>query len=331
MVRHDRMPPWGLAATDNSIEWINNRALSPQEKEDLLDWLRSDLAEGDKVHAPLKKDFQKEWKYGNPDIILQLPEPIEIPATGVFPLRRVNIPNTAGKDIWLKSVEVLPTAVSSVHHILVWAVRRGTYKLFDAVDSQLLTVYVPGTSGVVYPDGLAKLLPSDWDIILHVHYTASGTKQEDQTRIGFRLVDKPPKHSVRNYVFMNRNIKIPPYAENHKEVLRTGKSPFGMNLVSVLPHMHLRGKSAKVEVMDPGGKIRPILNIPRFDFNWQQAYLPVKPVHISKGSRILYTGVYDNSAKNPANPDPSATLKWGDDTTDEMLSLFVDYYIDDEK
>src|SRR5262249_25318487 len=129
---------------------------------------------------------------------------------------------------------------------------------------------------------------------------------------------------VRTRAIAQRYLKIPPGESNYEA---KSLSPFDkdVELLSLFPHMHLRGKDFKYEAVYPDGKRETLLSVPRYDFGWQSTYRLAKPLRLPAGSRIECTAHYDNSAANPNNPDPKELVRWGDQTWEEMMIGFVDY------
>ncbi|MEK6236902.1 MAG: alkyl hydroperoxide reductase, partial [Planctomycetales bacterium] len=189
--------------------------------------------------------------------------------------------------------------------------------------------YVPGNTHQRYPNGFAKKLPAGATLIFQLHYTPNGTATTDQTRLGIVLADEPPRHMIRNIGISNHRISIPPGASNHAEKASLNV-PSDTKILAFMPHMHLRGKAFRYDMVSPDGKRRTVLDIPRFDFNWQLEYRLASPLDLPRGSRVELTGWFDNSEDNPANPDPTKTIRWGPQTEDEMLIGYVEYYIPTE-
>ncbi len=135
----------------------------------------------------------------------------------------------------------------------------------------------------------------------------------------------PPVYVVETVGVANVNLQIPPGASAHPQAA-DWKTPHPIHLLSLAPHMHVRGKSMRFEVVLPDKQVRNLLEVPRYDFNWQVAAAYAEPPEIPAGSRIKVTGWFDNSAANPANPDPGATVLWGSQTNDEMMIGYVEYY-----
>jgi Copper type II ascorbate-dependent monooxygenase, C-terminal domain len=186
---------------------------------------------------------------------------------------------------------------------------------------------VPGNGHVTLPPGFARKLPKGATLRFQLHYTPNGTATTDQTRVAFRFVKEPPKHEVKVGSVIQLKLNIPPGADHHPEVAKL-KVPTDVMVRSVVPHMHVRAKACRYELTTPDGRTTTLVDIPHYDFNWQIRYQFAEPIRITKGSTLSFTVWYDNSEKNPANPDPKATVKWGPQTWDEMHIGYVEYYVD---
>jgi Ca2+-binding EF-hand superfamily protein len=187
-------------------------------------------------------------------------------------------------------------------------------------------LYVPGNSTLVYPDGYAKRIPKGARLRFQMHYTPNGIATEDSTRIGLVFAKEEPKHEVHVASIVNRGFRIPAGADNHPVVGSIRNIPMDVQVLGFLPHMHLRGKAARYELIS-NGQTRTMLDIPRYDFNWQLLYRYAEPVSIKAGETMQFTAWYDNSTGNPANPDPNKEVRWGPQTFDEMHLGYVEYVI----
>jgi peroxiredoxin len=331
VVERGIMPPWFAAPHEQdepSLWWANDRSLSEADKADLMTWLKSSQRIGDAADAPRPREFPDEWAIGKPDAVVQLPNPIGVKATGRMPYQHVRIETKFGEEKWVQAVELQPTDRAVVHHVLVFVQDgRGA----DEVDERggFLAAYVPGNSSQVYPDGFAKKLPAGATLTFQLHYTPNGVATQDQTRLGIVFAKQPPQHVVRNEGIANLRLSIPPGASNHAEHAKLDV-PTDIKLLAVMPHMHLRGKAFRFDLVSPNGNRHRLLDVPRYDFNWQLEYRLAEPLDVPRGSRIELTGWYDNSADNPANPDPTQTVRWGPQTEDEMMLGYVEYYVPSE-
>ena len=188
-----------------------------------------------------------------------------------------------------------------------------------------LASFLPGRPPDVFPDGTAKWIPAGAKIEFVIHYAQSETKgQRDRTSIGLYLADGPPRQVLRRMDLRNFFMSIPPGAGSH-EVRRCYDFEDDRLLLSFTPHFHYRGKDVRYELIHPDGRRETLLYVPRYDFNWQLVYRAQDPLRIRKGSRLVVTTHYDNSANNPANPDPKLTVRWGDKTEEEMMTSWIEY------
>ena len=322
------MPPWfaGKEFSGAHHVFMNDRSLPDADRADLLAWLNSDRAKGDASQAPLPRQFPGEWTIGKPDLILQLPKPFTIKAEGTMPYQTAVVETNLPDDKWVQAYEIMPTAREVVHHVIVRVHNKG-----DKINSRgeglegYWAAYVPGNSRRILPEGFAKKLPAGAKVSFQIHYTPNGKVTDDQLRIGIIFAKQEPQYEVHVAAVANPRINIPAGAENHVETTQQ-TIPANMMITALLPHMHVRGKAFKYEVMLPGGKTETLLDIPRYDFNWQIAYTYAQPKFLPAGSTVKITAVYDNSTNNPANPDPTKNVRWGQQTFDEMMIGYVEHY-----
>ena len=338
MVDRGLMPPWFAAppAKGAHTPWANDRSLAARDKAELLAWLDAGKPAGDAKDAPLARQWPGEWKIGTPDAVVQIPTAIAVKATGVMPYQNVTVDTDFGGDKWVRGFEVQPTAREVVHHVLIFVREKegaipGKRRMGseDEASGGFFAAYVPGNNHIIYPDGYAKPLPAGARIKFQIHYTPNGTATSDQVKIGLLFAKEAPKHVVHVAGIADVMLNIPAGAENHPE---TGAIPVPreVKLLAFMPHMHVRGKAFRYEVVLPDGTTRTLLDVPRYDFNWQLGYRYAEPPTIPAGSKIRATGWFDNSANNPANPDPNKTVRWGPQTYDEMMLGYVEYYIPSE-
>jgi hypothetical protein len=178
--------------------------------------------------------------------------------------------------------------------------------------------YVPGTDVHAFPDDTGVLIEAGGSFVFQVHYTPAGKASQDVTRLGLYFYDKPPRQIMRNVVAINPVISIEPNAAAHEE---SAYIPFDKPAIvyALFPHAHYRGTSSKFEIQYPDGRTELLLSVPKYDFNWQRDYIFAKPLEVPAGSKIIHTTVYDNTAQNPANPDPAKKVTFGEQSWEEML------------
>ena len=322
------MPPWFAAPPKKGEHspFANDRTLTEGDRKDLFAWLASDMKKGDPADAPLPRNYESGWGFGKPDAVFQIPKPIAVKAEGIMGYQNVSVPTEYDEDKWVQALEVQPTAREVVHHVLVFAVPKGQRLGGEA--QGFFAAYVPGSTALVYPEGYAKKLPKGCDLRFQIHYTPNGKATTDQTKIGLVFAKEKPRYEVRVSAAANPVFAIPPGADNHKVTGSIPFIPWDCRILAFFPHAHVRGKAAQYELKTPDGKTTKLLEVPHYDFNWQLQYRFAEPVPVPRGSGLIYTAWYDNSDKNPANPDPKKTVKWGQQTYEEMHLGYVEFVID---
>lgn len=330
------MPPWFATVGG---PWRNDMSLPEADKAALKTWIEGGMPKGDPKDAPQPVKYESGWTIGKPDVVFQLPEPVRIKESGVMPYANINVPTNFTEDKWVDKIEVIPGDRRAVHHVLVFVrtqesanqsrLQRVTDQ--DARDelSGFFGIYVPGNSALTYPKGLAKRIPKGAVLRFQLHYTPYGQATTDQTKIGFVFAKEPPTSEVHTASVANLRFEIPPGADNHRVDAQI-RVPTDVLLLSFLPHMHVRAKAAKYE-LEAGGKTTTLLDVPRYDFNWQLNYVLQQPKTVKAGDTLKFTAWYDNSDKNSANPDPTKTVRWGSQTFDEMHLGYIEYIIPGEK
>ena len=330
VVERGAMPPWFAAKPEGSHEsiWAHDRSLSDADRNDLTSWLKGSHTEGNSSDAPVPRKFANEWTIGEPDYVVQIPKPIDIKATGTMPYQFVKTETTLDEDKWVQGYEILPTDRSVVHHVLVNVHEKGTGRVQDREEGigGYWAAYVPGNAGQMYPDGFAKKLPAGATVSFQIHYTPSGVATQEQLKMGLIFAKSEPKYEVITIPLADPDLNIPPHAANHVETI-TRPVPTDISVMAYMAHMHVRGKSFNFELTTPDGKTETLLDIPRYDFNWQLRYDYLEPKVLPKGSRVKVTAVFDNSENNPANPDPTKTVHWGQQTYEEMLIGYVETFV----
>lgn len=323
------MPPW-FAADDARHDFgpfANDRSLPESDIEAIIRWTREGRPEGDPSDAPLPSTFAASWTIGTPDRVIQIPQPSSIKAEGRMPYAEIRVDAHIDEDMWIRGWEVMPTNRAVVHHALIFVIPKGTQRKFTATDG-FFAAYVPGNGATIYPDGHAKLLPAGSDLHFQIHYTPNGTATTEQMKLGLLLTDGEPRHQVRTVGISDRRIHIPAGAPAHVESA-TLEIPANVQVVSITPHMHIRGSAFKCTVEEPDGETRTLLDVPEYDFNWQLRYQFAEAPLLAKGSVVTIEGTFDNSSANPANPDPRKSVRWGRQTDDEMLIGYVEYWLAD--
>ncbi|MCG3183482.1 MAG: hypothetical protein ICCCNLDF_01585 [Planctomycetes bacterium] len=327
-VKNKLMPPW--FANPEHGEFSNDRSLSDEDREALIGWIDNGCPEGDAKDAPLPKKFTDGWKIGEPESVLQIEQPITVPAKGKVEYQYVKLKTSFDEDKWVQAMEIRPTAPQVVHHVLIFLkYPRNHPRASEQPDDRgglagYFMGMVPGQGEIVFPEGMGKFLPKGAEMTFQIHYTPNGEEVQDQPKLGLIFCKEKPKKEVTTTGVSNVFFEIPAGADNH-EVKAIHLVQQDMRVLSLMPHMHVRGKAYKYVAKLPSGEEITLLDVPRYDFNWQLVYVLREPIDLPKGSKIYATGWYDNSDKNPANPDPTKKVGFGEQTWQEMQIGYVNW------
>ena len=329
VVNEGSMPPW-FAAIDKDADknpWANDCSLSAKDKADLFAWIDSkDRPLGDAADAPAKHAYPAEWSIGKPDLVVQLSKAYDIKADGFMPYVHDVVQTELKEDRWVSAYEILPSQRDVVHHVIVRVHEKGSeVRKADEGREGYWAAYVPGNGAAIYPEGFARMLPAGARVSFQIHYTPSGKAKKERLKMGLVFAKAPPTYEVRTAPLANHRLSIPPGAARHVET-HSQRVPFDMPVMGFMPHMHMRGAAFRYEVTYANGKTETLLDIPRYDFNWQLRYEYKSPKLIPRGSTMKITAVFDNSAGNKANPDPTKLVRWGSQTVDEMMIGYVEYF-----
>ncbi len=319
VVRDQRMPPWHASGEFGSFH--NDRSLSDDDKNAIEQWAKDGAPEGDPAGLPAAKTFVEGWQLPQPpDLVLPIQaNPFRIKAEGEVAYQWFIVDPGFTADTWIKGVEIVPGNRAVVHHILAF-VRMPDDAIGIGEGKGYFAGYVPGVRADALPDGMARLVPAGARLAFQVHYTPVGTVQEDLSRIGLVFADPATiTHRVVSSSALQRDLEIPAREANYRAEAKSRRIPWSTLLLSMSPHMHLRGKTIRYEAEYPDGTREVLLDVPRYDFNWQTEYRLTNPLTLPPGTRIHAVAHFDNSATNPSNPDPNKTVSWGDQSWDEMM------------
>ncbi len=342
-----KMPPW--FADPCCGHFANDRSLSAQEISTLAAWADSHAPAGDPATAPPPPKYTQGWNISAPDIVFAMPKAKSIPASGDVPYQYIILPTHFTEDRWVSMSEIRPGNRAVVHHAVAYVRTPSSTWLrgapvgvpFRADDlpttalrqdafwtiSDILLVYAPGSLPDAWPAGFAKLIPAGSDIVLQMHYTTIGHPTEDMTRVGLVFAPGRPEKRVLTVQLTNDTFSIPPEESDYRVEVH-GSIPNDALLLSFFPHMHLRGKTFEYNIVEPHGRIRTLLRIPHYDFFWQLSYRLATPIPLKAGTILQAVATFDNSRNNPHNPDPGATVTWGEQTWAEMMVGFFDVAVD---
>ena len=328
------MPPW--FADPAHGEFRNDRRLDDRDLAHLNAWIEAGAPEGDPDDGPMPRTWADGWILGEPDAVIPMPESFDVPAEGTVPYQYMWVKTDFPEDRWIRSLEIRPGARAVVHHVLVFIEEPGRPWPDEAKEGEpvaqggingFFAGYAPGFSGFVYPDGSAKRLPAGAWLKFQIHYTANGTAITDRSELGLFFADAPPEREVRTWSVWDAEFVIPPGASRHEVVAQRRFREPGV-LLSLTPHMHNRGAGFRYELERPDGTREVLLDVPRYDFNWQLTYELAEPVPVAAGDVMHGTAWFDNSANNPGNPDPTAEVRFGEQTWEEMMIGYFDWIPD---
>ena len=349
-VEEKSMPPW---FADPAVgKFANDASLSSAEITTLASWAEANAPAGDNKDAPLPRRWSESWSIPKPDLVLSMPQAVRLPAKGDIEYTYEIVPTHFAEDRWVQMAEILPRLRSNVHHAVVYIRppdsswlrhapigipftastlsdpddRRGAHW----TDSDVLLVYAPGSSPDEWPADMAKSIPAGSDLVFQIHYTTNGHVASDRTSIGLIFSKHAPTRRVLALQLTNDHFLIPP-GDPHFRVEARGTLPNDALLLSFMPHMHLRGKRFEYNIIrtnanstgKPAYEIEPLLRV-NYHFHWQMRYRLAQLHFLKAGTELQAVAWYDNSEKNPHNPDPSAAVRWGEQTHDEMMVGFFD-------
>lgn len=333
-VAQRRMPPWH--ADPHVNKFANDRSLSQKEIDTLVAWAGSGAKEGNPKDAQaLQRSFSEGWSIGKPDVVIEMPEAFKVPASGTIDYHYVVMPTGFTEDKWVVAAETRPLNRAVNHHIIAFIREPGSKWLAGAIPGKafvpgksgeagataFLTGYAPGTVPDQLKPGQARRIKAGSDIVFQLHWTANGKEAEDKAKLGMIFARQTPREEILTLQAVNTKFEIPAGADNHPVDARLTLQA-DATIETLIPHMHLRGKAFAMQVKLPGGEVKEILRVPRYDFNWQLSYVLSEPIRLPAGSQILATGWFDNSANNKFNPDPTKAVRWGDQSWEEMMIGF---------
>ena len=354
------MPPWGADRAHGTF--ANDPSIDDQKIRTIAAWVDGGAPEGTGALPPLPR-FAEGWQIGKPDQVFEMVADFEIPARGAVDYQYFEVPTNFTEDRWMQAGEVRAGDRSHVHHIIVYikepqaapgvvSIRpileagaqfprpaaRPAPQAGQASPAQVLPAgsrggdnmlvnWAVGEDAPVFQPGMAKRIPAGSTLVFQVHYTTNGSTGRDRSRLGLVFAKNPPTREVRTGVIANPLFAIPPGAADHQVEAEAAFSE-DVKVWSLHPHMHLRGKDMTYTVTYPDGRQEVALRVPRFDFGWQTDYHLAAPLALPKGSKVRVSAHFDNSAANRANPDPNATVRWGDQTWEEMMIGFFTYTVE---
>ncbi len=324
VVREQRMPPWH--ANPKHGKFSNDSSLSEREKDLIYVWVKNGSPEGDPKELPEPIKYVSGWQIAKqPDAIFKMAErPFAVAADAGprgIPYQHFWVETNFKEDKWVVAAEAKPGNREVVHHIIVYLYPNGK----GTKQREHFCAYVPGLRQEEQIPGYAKRIPAGAALRFEMHYTPTGSKQQDLSSVGFVFTEpENVSHKIVTMHAVNSKFRLKPFTDDQVVTARTGTSPVDVQLLGMSPHMHLRGKSFKYEAVFPDGTREVLLDVPNYDFNWQTYYRLTEPRTLPAGTRLLCTAAFDNSKDNLANPDPSQIVRWGDQSWEEMMLGYYD-------
>lgn len=322
-IRSDRMPPWD--ADPHVGQFSNDKSLTKDEIRTLVRWIEAGAPRGEGAD-PLaaQRRVAEAWPLGEPDLVLNIPA-YDLPAGGYVDYQYPWVSNPLKEAKWLKASTIKAGDRQAVHHILTAASNEVPAQGSGGQNAWQRSVaslgdYAVGAESTIQPENIGVLLPAGGSFAFQMHYTPYGKATTDTSQIGLYFYDEgeTPDLMMREAVITDPFISIPAGVAEHRESAYL-LFPRDAILYSAFPHAHLRGTYSDLKIQYPDGAIEVLLRLPKYDFNWQRYYDFETPVNVPAGSKIIATYVYDNSTRNPANPDPKTNVLWGDQSFEEML------------
>lgn len=341
-VKTGKMPPW---YSDKCCgEFSPGHTLKPEEIAAIEQWVAAGALEGKKKEGPRPIQWTSDWKIDGPSVVISLPHSFEVPTNAKIDPQYVILPIDLAEDKWASAIEIHPSDRSIVHHAVLYVRNKESAWLRNVPrltmysppsgsptpeepQADILAVYAPGSPAAIWPEGMGKKLPAGSDLVLEIHYTAKKTPASDRTSIGINFLKERPAHRVLTLQMQNRAIVIPPGASDYHASV-SGVMPRDVFLLGMFPYMHARGTAFEYAVVRPDGKQDTVLRVKPYDSSWQVSYPLKTPRFLPKGTKLVWTGYFDNSANNPRNPDPKAEVKWGEQSWEETMIGYFDVAVD---
>ena len=332
------MPPW--APTPGRGEFVGERRLSEEQIGLIARWVDEGLARGDDRDLPPVPPRVEGWRLGEPDLVLTMSEPYEVPAEGTDVYRNFVFPAPVPAARWVRAVEFRPgRPATTLHHATLAVDPTPSSRYHDGEDplpgfdgminssarrpDGHLLGWVPGKSPYVVDESIAWRLAPGSDIVAQLHMRPTGKSEPLSPVIGLHFSDRPAERTPFLIRLGSRTIDIPPGEREHV-VTDTFVLPVAVEALGVVPHAHDLAREMEARAALPDGSERWLIHIADWDFDWQDEYRYVDPLHLPAGTTISMRYTYDNSAGNPRNPhEPPRRVVFGPDTTDEMADLWL--------
>ncbi len=343
-----KMPPW--PADPHFGKFSNDRSLTKAEIDTLAAWVDSGAKEGNKADAPKPRTWVDGWNISKPDVVLEMPQAFHMPASGEVEYQYIVVPTGFTEDKWISQVEIRPSDRTVVHHAVIFIREPGFQWLTEAKPG---VPFVPtvANAGQRFGNTQGAGATTSCRFTRREWFPISGNparrSRSKPAATSFSRCITPPavkpatitpasdwcsRRSRRSSASslsaaLNNRFTIPAGDPNFKaEAIASIQN--NMTMISLFPHMHLRGKAFQYDIIYPTGETETILKVDNWSLNWQLDYKLAKPIELQPGAKVKATAWWDNSTNNPANPDPTKDVKWGEQSWEEMCIGFFDVAVD---
>jgi hypothetical protein len=326
------MPPWHASDQHDGV-FKNQRTLSDADIHTLVRWVETGATRGAPSDAPAPRVFPKSdgWSIGKPDLVVPFPEAYFVNDNVEDLYHDVSVTLTKEQlpeDRWVRAMDFRPGS-EVVHHIVIYLGSRNQQFRNAEGGGGMFGGQGPGTNATVFPDGYGRFLPAGSTLTFNMHYhkePGQGTGVWDKSALGFVFQDKPVTHPVHWDLTSSYNIAIPP-GDSDWRLKWSKRFSRDSTLLALFPHMHLRGKAARYTAYYPDGSSEILLDVPKYDFNWQTTYIYNEPKTVPAGTRIDFQFAFDNSKERAewAGFNANRSVRYGLPTTDEMANAFIDW------
>ncbi|GBD31168.1 hypothetical protein HRbin33_00116 [bacterium HR33] len=332
-----RMPPW--LPEPGYVEFQGERRLSDEEIAAIRRWVEAGMPRGDPADQPVAPPGVEGWVLGEPDAIVEFPS-YTVPAGGPDIYRNFVAPAPVTELKYVKAVHVRPGDPKVVHHGRMMVDTTESSRLYDAQDPEagfdgmhitsnalnpegFFVGWTPGRVPLPGTDDMAWPLRPGSDIVLQLHFRPASEPYEVKPLVGLYFASRPPtRHPV--VIMMGTKLIDIPAGEKNYIVRDSFELPVDVEVLGVYPHAHFLARQMHAQARLPDGRMRWLLRIDDWDFNWQDEYRYAKPIRLPKGTVLLMRYRYDNSSDNPRNPNnPPKRVTFGSFSTDEMADLVL--------
>jgi len=333
-----QMPPW--LAEPGHGEFQDVRRMSDAEIATLAQWADAGAPEGSRKDARPARVWSDEWMLGKPDLVLRPPAAYQVAATGDDVFQAFVLPTGLTEDKQVVAIDFRPGNARVVHHVVTFVDTTGKGRKLDEADPEpgyttgpggvqipgaaIQGVWAPGNLPRFLPAGVGRPLPKGSDLVVQVHYHKTGKVETDQTQVALYFGKEPAKQVAHTAIVGPFSIDIPADAARH-EVKHTFTLPLDLQILNIMPHMHLLGKDLKVTATLPDGKQQDLVWIKDWDYRWQDSYRYKEPLLLPRGTKLELVAHFDNTSANPRNPsNPPRRVRFGEQTTDEMAFAIME-------